>query len=352
MKKIILLLILPLIIACGKKDEKTIENVNYKNVKVLDIKETILSKTDQSNGVLEPIKEVSQVTDTGGRIQEVNFKNGDFIKKNQVILKMTDRTTESEFFKTKASYNSSISDYQTKKINFNKYLKLYKEKLVSQDDFLNIKNLYTQATNQMELNKSLFLKAREDYNNLTVKAKISGFLTDMDLKQYQKVDANKTLFTLVDDSTMEVKTSISPNEISSLKLLNNASVTPENSNVKYLGKVSEINPVADPDTKRFKVKVLINNKNHTLKKGIYTKISINTGEKLGYIVPKESIVVKDLYSYIFIVIDDTVKQIRVSRGYASEKFQEILSNKLPKTFKLVTDGQFLLNDRDPVKIIK
>ena len=84
---------------------------------------------------------------------------------------------------------------------------------------------------------------------------------------------------------------------------------------------------------------------------MYSKVLVETGSKRGYLVPKNTIVIKELYSYIFVVENGEAKRIKVERGYSNNEKQEIISDELYSNMKLVTEGQFLLEDRDKVNIL-
>ena len=196
-----------------------------------------------------------------------------------------------------------------------------------------------------------YFKAKEDYDNLTMRAKISGVITDMDVKLFEKISGNTEVFTVVDDSVMRINTAVSSGEVNTLRIGGRAIITPEGMDETFEGVVYEINPVADSATKKFAVKVELPNENRELKKGMYSKVNIQTGEREGFLVPLESVVVKDLYSYIFIEEDGKAKEVKVERGYSQSGSVEVISGELPDRFKVVVEGQFLLEDRDSLKVL-
>ena len=159
------------------------------------------------------------------------------------------------------------------------------------------------------------------------------------------------MVTVVDDSKILVKTGVSVHEISELSVGNKAEIDLEGIENNYFGNVYEINPVANKDNKKYQIKVEIENPEGKIKKGMYSKVLVETGSKRGYLVPKNTIVIKELYSYIFVVENGEAKRIKVERGYSNNEKQEIISDELYSNMKLVTEGQFLLEDRDKVNIL-
>lgn len=356
MKKALLLVMVVLsLAACGKKSEtekpKVEQEIVYKTVRLKEVKKENIVRNDISSGIIDPINEVAQITETGGDIIKINFKNGDRVEKDQVILKLKDQNVTSTYLSAEADLISAKSDYETKEINFEKFEKLYAENLISEDEFFSVRNAYNQSNSKLKMTEASYLKAKEDHDNLTMKAKISGVITDMDVKLYEKLSAGTLIFTVVDDTIMRINTSVSGGEVGTLKEGGRAIITPEGMNDNYIGVVYEINPVADPITKKFAVKIEVQNKARVLKKGMYSRVTIQTGEREGVVVPLASIIVKDLYSYIFIEEDGKAKEVKIERGYSHPDTVEVISDELPEKFNVVVEGQFLLENRDNLKVL-
>ena len=356
MKKALLLIMVVLsLAACGKKSEteqpKVEKEIIYKTVRLEEVRKENIVRNDISSGIIDPINEVAQITETGGDIVKINFKNGDLVEEGDVILKLEDQNVTSTYLSAEADLISAKSDFETKEINFEKFKKLYSEDLISEDEFFSVRNAYNQSISKLRMTEAMYLKAEDDYNNLTMKAKISGVVTDMDVKLYEKLSSGTLVFTVVDDTVMRINTSVSGGEVGTLEEGGRAIITPEGMNESYTGKVYEINPVADSITKKFAVKIEVQNKSRILKKGMYTRVTIQTGEREGFVVPLASIIVKDLYSYIFIEENGKAKEVQIERGYSHPDTVEVISSELPEKFNVVVEGQFLLENRDNLKVL-
>ncbi len=358
MKKALLLIMVILSLgACGKAEKgggtvpATEKEEVYKSVRIEEIRKRDIVRNDISSGIIDPINEVAQVTETGGDIVEINYRNGDRVKAGDIIVRLRDQNVSSTYLSAEADLISAKSDYETKEINFKKFEKLYAENLISEDEFLSVRNAYNQSRSTLRMTEANYLKVKEDYDNLTMRAKISGVVTDMDVKLYEKIVKDTKIFTVVDDTIMRINTAVSGGEVNSLKVGGKAIISPEGMTESFEGRVYEINPVADPVSKKFAVKVELPNKSGELKKGMYSRVTIQTGEREGFVVPLESVVVKDLYSYIFIEEDGRAKQVRVERGYSQLRSVEVVSSELPDNFNVVVEGQFLLEDKDNLKVL-
>ena len=99
-KKVVILLILATIIGCSgeKKQNTTTQKENIKIVKSIKLEEKTIANIKNYNGELKPQQEMKIVTTTGGDIEEIYFKNGDRVKKGEVIAKISNADVEASFF--------------------------------------------------------------------------------------------------------------------------------------------------------------------------------------------------------------------------------------------------------------
>lgn len=351
MKKILMIVALgTVLVACGGKTEQRSRGAVSKVVKTENLALKEIVRTGVTSGVLEPENEVSEVTRTGGRIVLINKKNGDSVRRGEVVLKLEDQATESAYLRARAKHISSLSDYETKKINFQKLEELRRDKYISEDEFLTKRATFDLSHANLEDAKATYLSAKKDFEELEVKSELDGIITDLNEKLYNQVEKNRTLFTVVDSRKMYIRTGVSVSEITGVELGNRAELHIEGVDREYVGTVVEINPVASRDTKKYQVKIAVDNRENVLKKGMYTKVTVESGRKEAYAVPKSAIVVRDLFSYIFLIENGEAKEIKVERGFADGDLVEVVSSELKGDMVLVIDGQYILSNRDKVTI--
>ena len=351
-KKLLIISISLILFGCGSNNGKQkSKEILGKNIKISEIKPESIIRLNISSGVTEPLNEVKVVTKTGGTVKRINFKNGDKVKKGQIILVLEDQEVQSAYLKAQATYVSNKVDFGIKRKNYEKFKQLYDKNLISEDEYLTKKTGYLQSESDLKNSEATYLSAKKDFEDLVVKSKLDGVITDLNLKLYEKIPSNTDLVTVVDISKILVKTGVSVHEISQLSVGNKAEIDLEGIENNYFGSVYEINPVANKDNKKYQIKVEIENPEEKIKKGMYSKVLVETGKQNGYLVPKNAIVIKELYSYIFVVENDEARRIKIERGYSNGDKQEVISDELYSNMKLVTEGQFLLEDRDKVNII-
>lgn len=360
-RKIAILLIGLSLIACGKQ-EKIIsvkEDINYKSVKVIDSALSKINKVSISSGSLDSINEVEEITKNRVDIIKINYKNGDQVKIGDIVLILENQDVKSAFLDSEAKVISAKADYSKQKTTYDKYKTLYNEKLISEEEFLNIKNKLASSEGIYKSAVASFSSNKKDYEDLTVKAKIDGIIANLDLKLYQKVEKEMPLFKVVDNNNLRILSGVSSRDVVGLKVGATANIYVEGSLEPVKGTLYEINPIANPSTRKFEVKIKMDNKSSKYKQGMFARVELYTGEKEGILVPKEAIIIEELYSFIFIVNNENIekedkemlvaRKIKVNLGISDGKNYEVISPELKDSNKVVVVGQYSLNDGNYIK---
>lgn len=350
-KKVVILLILATIIGCSgeKKQNTTTQKENIKIVKSIKLEEKTIANIKNYNGELKPQQEMKIVTTTGGDIEEIYFKNGDRVKKGEVIAKISNADVEASFFEAQGQLLKAKSTYSTEKISFEKYKKLYEKEIISENDYLTIKNRYETAQGDLKIAEGKFLKAKDDYDRLRVITKIDGVIKDLFVKKYERVESGKEIVTIVDSSKMEVDIAVSGNDIKYSKLGNKAKIYIEELGISRDGVTSEINLSSDSNSKKYSLRLLVDNGDNKILKGMYAKVNLEQGEVSGIFVPTKAVMIKDLYSYIAIVRDEKATIYRVTPKETIGDMQLIEFEDYKAGDRVVVEGQYLLNNNDKVK---
>jgi len=360
-RQVAILLIGLSLIACGKKENINLvkEEINYKSVRMIDADLSKINKVSISSGSLDSINEVEEITKNRVDVVKINYKNGDQVKTGDIVLILENQDVKSAYLDSEARLISAKADYNKQKITYDKYKILYNEKLISEEEFLDIKNKLASSEGGYRSAKASFLTNEKDYNDLIVKAKIDGIIANLDLKLYQKVEKELPLFKVVDNNNLRILSGVSSRDVVGLKLGATANIYVEGSLEPVEGSLYEINPVANPSTRKFEVKIKIDNKDSKYKQGMFARVELYTGEKEGILVPKEAVIIEELYSYIFVVNKENIekenkemlvaRKIKVNLGISDGKNYEVISPELKDSNKVVVVGQYSLNDGDYIK---
>ncbi|BEO92129.1 efflux RND transporter periplasmic adaptor subunit [Fusobacterium polymorphum] len=363
MKKILTIFLAAslLLVACGKdkeeekKDTKqevvaTEEQQAVKTVEVAAVTKREMSKLFESSAVWEPLAKVDFSTDKGATVEKIYKKNGEYVKKGEVIVKLSDAQTEADFLQAKANYQSATSNYNISRNNYQKFKTLYDKQLISYLEFSNYEATFTSAQGNLEVAKAAYMNAQNSYSKLVARAEISGVVGNLFIKEGNDIAAKEVLFTILNDKQMQSYVGITPEAISKVKIGDEINVRIDALAKEYKAKITELNPIADSTTKNFKVKLVLDNPDEEIKDGMFGNVIIPVGESSVLSIEDEAIITRDLVNYVFKYEDGKAKQVEVTVGATNLPYTEISSPEIKEGDKIIVKGLFGLQNNDKVEI--
>ena len=295
-KGLLVLSTLLLLASCGKTEEVVIEKTK-KPVVVTEVKNEVVSDTYLTDGNILPQEKVNYTLNTQGTVVSVLKQNGDFVKKGEVVAKFKDAAAEASYQSAKANLDASKFNLESTKTNYDKFSSLYNKQMISQLEFFSYRDAYTNAVGDFAAKQAMFEDAKSNYDKLTRKSEINGLVGNLDLKPGNVVNANTTLFTVVDEDVMEVTVDFPGYWLNNINVGSPATlVVSDLGGKEYSANIKSINPIADPETKKFPIKISIENKDKSLKDGMYSRVIVPTEKRDGIVVPQESVFIRDLLS--------------------------------------------------------
>ena len=349
MKKLLTILLATslLVVACGKdKEAKDAKNEAAKPVEVSAVTTRQMSKLFESSAVWEPLAKVDFSTNKGATVEKIYKRNGEYVNKGEVIVKLSDAQTEADFLQAKANYQSATANYNIARNNYQKFKTLYDKQLISYLEFSNYEATFTSAQGNLEVAKAAYMNAQNSYSKLVAKADISGIVGNLFIKEGNDIAAKETLFTILNDKQMQSYVGITPEAISKVKLGDEIDALGK----EYKAKITELNPIADSTTKNFKVKLTLDNSDGEIKDGMFGNVVIPVGESSVLSVEDEAIVTRDLVNYVFKYEDGKAKQVEVTVGATNLPYTEISSPEIKEGDKIIVKGLFGLQNNDSVEI--
>jgi RND family efflux transporter MFP subunit len=225
-----------------------------------------------------------------------------------------------------------------------KYAMLYNERLVTETEYLQAKTNYDSARANLQIASDASAKT-------SIRTAVPGVIADLNIKEHQEVAAGVSLFTLVDDSEMQIEVGVPAATVSKINIGSTAKIKIDEIQKELEGKVTEISGAADKITRQFLVKIRISNQNKELKKGMYGTVSINTGIEQGIIVPKEAIVIRGIEKVVYVVENGKAKAMVVKITNQNEKFASVEGTGIKRGMEIIIEGQNVIQDGEKIKKI-
>jgi len=118
------------------------------------------------------------------------------------------------------------------------------------------------------------------------------------------------------------------------------------------GKIAQLSPAIDPDTRSFKAIVEINNPEFLMRPGMFAKGEIIVASlDSAIVIPKDIILSKQRGNTVFVINKGLAQERIISFGLENPEEVQIISG-LEKNDRLVIKGFETLRNRSKVKVVK
>ena len=340
---VVLSLILYIVHSISNKKNTSDAVSSLKPVQVLSVKKSKYSKSVSAQGSLLYSQSSSLTAQQDGVILGIYFKNGEKVKKGQLLIKIDGSNLRQEALSKKAIYEQKYDVY-------------HREYLLSKQS----KGAYISRTELVKA-KQDYLTALADYKSTmvrlsqaSIKAPFDGIMGELnsDINIGSKVSLNTPLVSIYNKNKIEVKYLLNQKYYNKVKLGQPVNVYVKK-NKKVIAYVSFISPQVDESSSSFDVRALLGLKNnkYNLAGGMMVLIK-QTFPKVKDIImiPGIAIMTDSAGFHVFIIKQGKAQKVPVVIGESVGDYTVIKSG-LKIGDNLVISGQQSLSDGSLVKVI-
>ncbi|MDW7679964.1 MAG: efflux RND transporter periplasmic adaptor subunit [bacterium] len=318
-------------------------------VSVEEIKHKPIEEFFTSTGTVKSIQEATLKSETSGFYRLVMnpktkqpFALGDFVENGQVIIYLDNPELESNIMIESKVLELEVSQQELEKQKslYEKGGATYRELKNAEKNHMNARYNYDNAMIQLD--------------KLKISAPFDGVIVDLPYyTQRTKIDAGLRMVQIMNYSKLYMEVNLPGKSLGEIRIDQPVRVMnytlPEDT---LLGKVTQVSPALDPDTRSFKSSIVIANPDWLLRPGMFTKAEIVVASKdSAIVIPKEIILAKRRGKTVFIVDKGAAEERVISTGLENPEVVEV-TNGLKLNDRLVVKGFETLRHRSKVRIVR
>ena len=299
--------------------EETIIKVKAKKIK---------SELRQSNvlvqGRTESNRNVLVSSETNGIVREIFVKKGDFVKKDQILCKLSTDSRKAKLDEAKALMLQKKLEWDASKV-------LVEKGYRSQTKAAGSKAAY-------DASKALVIQMEEELENINIRSPFDGFFNDNLAEVGDFLSIGMPCGQVVDYNPILVIGQVSEQEIKKIKSdIQGYAVL--STGEKLNGLLSYVSKTADSKTRTFRIELEINNSNFDIKDGITAELFIPTKKVKAHLIPPSSLTLDSDGKIGVRHIDSNNKVIFSDVEIIGDEKELIWVSGLPEEITLITIGQ-------------
>jgi membrane fusion protein, multidrug efflux system len=313
------------------------------------------------------VKEVMLVSKVPGEIQKIRVREGDPVKRGQVLIQLDQRDFALALRQAKAQLAAASAGVETAKAGLDtvntshaRVAALRHEKAVSQSSFDDVEGRrrvtaaqLKGAQAQLQLSQVAVDAAATSLSYTTIRAPFDGHVGKRMVDEGARVMPQAPILTIIDASSVKVEGGVAEGSLPYVKKGAAASIT-----VDALGAtpikaaVDRLEPVVDPRTRTASVRVLLANADGRLQPGMSARVVLDLGQGEAPAVPDDALIKSELGASrgeVIVVSGGRAHRREVILGERAGDVLEVRKG-LEGGEQIVRGGQEKLQEGQPVQV--
>ncbi len=312
-------------------------------VRVIAIAQEELQAVVQTSGLFTTDDETYLAFKTGGIIEKIMVKEGDAIRKGQLLATLNLTEIEAQVAQARLSFEKASRD-------FKRVENLYKDSVATLEQFQNARTGMDVASRQLDA-------ANFNRSYSEIRAVANGFVLRKMANEGQVISPGTSVFQTngAGKGKWILRTGVSDREWSMINMGDKAQVsTDAREGKQYEAVVTHKSEGADAMNGSFMVELTLKSPGNGLASGLFGKATIQASHKQRvWKIPYDALLDGDAQSgYVFVTDDEkTAHKVSVTIG-SIERNEVIILAGLENAKKLIISGSAYLKDNAPIKIIE
>jgi membrane fusion protein (multidrug efflux system) len=322
---------------------------------VVEVVPKQVSYTLSAVGSLKTPENVIISPKKAGIIDEILVKEGDRVKKGQILVQLDDVDARLEVERAEARVKEAEAAVETNRNILPRFRKLYESQVIPQQtlDELILKVKVDEA--RLDLAKAELKLARQNLLDHRIASPIEGVvnLKIASLGEHVNVAPKDEILSIVQMDPLELEFYVPENWAGKIRLGSMVQFTVKAfSEEKFLASLQFISPTADPSTRNVKMKAMAKNPHYRVKPGFFAEVTIRTGSNPNaLVIPEAALFSQEGRYFVFVVQDGVAHRKEVETGHRFDGRVEIVKG-IQKGERVVTAGHEQLAEGMKVRMME
>lgn len=307
-------------------------------VEVFQVKPTTVQEDLQAVGSLQSNESVILRPEVSGRISAIGFKDGQVVRKGQMLIALDNSLNAAEVAQMQAENDLALANLKRS------------EDLASRK-FISSSAQDTAASNAQVAEAKLKL-AQARLSKMRILAPFDGVVGIRGVSLGDYVKDGTDLVNVEDVRILKVDFRLPERNLTQIKVGQNIEVVADAlPGERFSGQIDAINPRIDANGRSLEIRARLDNTGGKLRPGMFVRVRVIVGERTNaLLVPEQAIVPQGAEFHVYKVVDGQARRVPVKIGVRRDALVEIVGGLAPGD-QVVTAGMRLSRDGQPVRVL-
>jgi RND family efflux transporter MFP subunit len=328
---VVLLLLTGLLAACGEPQapRAAAQALPAPTTAAAEIRDIAL--TTSAEAVIEAVRQSTVSAQIAGRIVDLRFDVGDYVKKGQVIARIDERAVSQAEAASVAQVSEAQAALANARAQYERSRQLLAQKFISQAALDQAEAAYKAAQARVTALLAGAGAAATERSFATLVAPYSGVVSARHVELGEMASPGRPIMTGFDPSTLRVVATVPQTQVAAIRAGGKARIE-----VPSLGRWIEVKsmtivPSADPRTHTTQIRLELPEDVRGIYPGVYARAHFVIGTAARLLVPRAAVVRRSEVTAVYVVgVDGRPRLRQVRLGTAGDEASvEVLSGLKP-----------------------
>lgn len=304
------------------------------------------------SGNITPEAQASVRAEVGGTVLQTMAEQGQAVGKGQTLARIDDATLREAQLAAKSAVTNAQNSVDLNKRQLDRNEALLKAGAIAERDIELTRNQYTAAQSQLANAQAQLANAEKQLSKATIVSPFNGIVSARQVSAGDVIQPGGALFTIVNPATMRLEASVPANELAQVRVGVPVDFTVNGyPNRHFTGRITNINPVADPTTRQVRIIASIPNAGNVLVGGLFADGHVASEVRSAPVLPISAVDERGLKPFVMRIKNGLVQKAEVELGIrdAATETVEVRSGVAPGDTILLGAARGI-SEKTPVKV--
>lgn len=306
---------------CKRGAASDAEAAQQQNVMTVGPENITIVKSEQIqsgpaiSGTLTPEEQANLKAEVGGSVLQTYVEQGDHVKKGEPIARLDDSAIRDQYLSARTAVASAQAAYDVAARQFQRTQTLLTAGAVAERDLETARTQRDAASAQLANAKAMEANASKQLEKTTIRSPIDGIVSARNVSAGDVATVGGAIATVVKPSTMRLEASVPAEELSAVHVGAPVQFTVNGyPNRSFTGRVTRINPIADPATRQVRIIVSLPNAAGTLVGGLFADGRVASESRTAPVVPATAVDERGVRPTVMRIKGGKVQSVDVTLG--------------------------------------
>jgi len=284
----------------------------------------VLQSGPTVSGNLTAEREAVVRAQVGGSVLQTYYDQGQAVRAGATLARIEGGGLQDMYLSARAGVTAASNSADIARRELERSEKLLAAGAIAERDIEQARRNAIAANAALADARARLATATKQVGNTVITAPISGIVSDRPVSAGDVVQPGAALFTVVDPSSMRLEGSVPAEDLAQVRVGAPVTFTVNGYPGRtFTGKVSRVNPTADPTTRQVRVVITIPNTEGRLVGGLFATGRLASDSRTGMVVPATAVDARSNVPAVFRIKAGKVERVPVTLGIRDDETERI-----------------------------